>query len=80
MHCIQYYAGQEIRYEGVIVIHRQSRIESPSVVDAMACDKPRTVLQYDKHEDVVHRVQRLQVKNGRLQILSAFAPQLFPVK
>jgi hypothetical protein len=52
------------------MIHRQCVIEPGPRSDAAQCDIPRAVSQIDRHEDVVHRVQRLRVKNGTLQVIA----------
>jgi hypothetical protein len=55
------------------MIYRQSIVESGPTLDGA-----RPVIQVDRHEDVVHRIERLRVKNGTLQVLATITvPSLF---
>lgn len=63
------------------MIHRQQIVQSGPTSRGFPSDVPRTVIQTSRHDDVVHRVLRLRVKNGALQVLShSPLPPLFAAK
>lgn len=63
------------------MFNRQIRIEQARTMDLGQQDNARTVIRTGRHEDVIYRVQRLQVKNGQVQIMSGgMIPALFSSK
>jgi hypothetical protein len=44
-------------------------IEAPHGIDGLRYDNPQAVISSDSQQDVLHRIERLQVKNGRLKVL-----------
>ncbi|MEO8559987.1 MAG: hypothetical protein ABI439_13045 [Rhodospirillales bacterium] len=63
------------------MFNRQIRIEPARTMDLGQQDNARSVIRTDRHEDVIHRVQRLQVKNGQLEIMSGgMVPALLSTK
>ncbi len=60
--------------------YRESIIGPTYQTDGVRYDNPRAVISPDLHQDVLHRVERLKVKNGRLQVLSGFAPAKITAK
>jgi len=63
------------------MFHRQIRVEPARTMDLGQHDNARTVIRTSRHEEVIHRVQRLQVKNGQVHILSGgMVPAVFSSK
>lgn len=63
------------------MIHRQQIVQPGPLAPGSQADMPRTVVQTPRHDDVVHRVLRLRVKNGAVQILPhSHLPPLFAAK
>jgi hypothetical protein len=63
------------------MMHRQQIVQPGPRSNGAQGDAPRPFVPVQSHEDVVHRVQRLRVKDGALQILSCRqSPALFPAK
>jgi len=52
------------------MIHRQIVVDPGPQSEVAHRDNPRSVIQVERHEDVVHRVQHLRVKSGALQVLT----------
>ncbi len=52
------------------MIHRQQIVQSGPMSHGFPSDRLRTVIPTPRRDDMVHRVLRLRVKNGALQVLS----------
>ena len=51
------------------LIHKQNRIDGSYRGDALAYDNPYDAVGSEQHDEVIHRVRQLQVRNGRLVVL-----------